>query len=518
GSIEDPQHSVFEFSIDTLSHINNHNDFGVESNIEAAVAASGVVTAAASGMIGGRPGPGSPWTTDSPCPSRGQSPFKGDRCMTLFYPGGQERERRDQEEAEALEKAAAEAFFADADATAGLKTPVKYMASGGAGSGLVVGSRGGMVGTGGGKGTPADGQRGTLCRGGHSKAGRPGGTTTPVATAVMVTSAAKVVAKAVSALEPAMMESELCDHRGSYESSVESDVDAAEPCMADFFARAVVQTEMQGPGVGCTSPCVGVSSAGKTPTSRCKRVAKEVAGDRVEGRGCQAHDKKAVNAETQTIWSIAPWESNHSGSVPAVKMSSEREEWEGSGGVFRPVACRNRSPNAVPGTADVHSSANESRRVLWASPETRKGYSSPNPSRTGRILPSANQVPCGASSVVGYEDFGTPYRGTQYSPPCSPVNLEVRSTPQNCQPSELPIAGERKENSRSSPLPSPFCSPGLSPILDMGRNARGRGCAGPKWEGYSMGIGTSRVESSSPPLLTTVRPLSPILSVGDGSS
>lgn len=126
------QSEAFDFSIDTLSHINNHTDFGTEAPVTAAAAAA---TLGASNC-GDRRG-----ATRGKCDSMD---VDGAWSSGKPLPGNFERDsdlRQEAEEAfDPQDRAAEEAFFADACATAILQTPIKHVLAtgGGAVDGVVV--------------------------------------------------------------------------------------------------------------------------------------------------------------------------------------------------------------------------------------------------------------------------------------------------------------------------------------------------------------------------------------------
>ncbi|CAB1118197.1 unnamed protein product [Ectocarpus sp. CCAP 1310/34] len=114
GSKSAINNEAFDFSIDTLSHINNHTDFGTDAPLTPAPRSA---TAAASPKIGrGAAGQARlPWV-------------KGGETSSAQDAGGGRSKRLVREEEEEEEDAAVEeAFFSDACATASLKTPVKHM-------------------------------------------------------------------------------------------------------------------------------------------------------------------------------------------------------------------------------------------------------------------------------------------------------------------------------------------------------------------------------------------------------
>lgn len=191
------QSDAFEFSIDTLSHINNHTDFGtvVPVTTTAAMASSSATNPAT------RSGRRTPREPGQHSGARGManSPLPG--------------EQRSDEIFDAQGTAAEEAFFADARATASLQTPVKrVLAAAGAVAGVAC--RGGR---------PQDrrGARGTPAE----RAGAPG-------EGSALSRAAQQQAAARSGRgfkEDPMTPGEL------------EEVNGEQLCMADFFAGAAEQ-------------------------------------------------------------------------------------------------------------------------------------------------------------------------------------------------------------------------------------------------------------------------------------
>ncbi|CAM9429460.1 unnamed protein product [Pylaiella littoralis] len=115
------QNEAFDFSIDTLSHINNHTDFGTDA--PGASTAPPAATASTSPIIGrdGKTVRGQrekgrlPWVLVEP-----PAPDAGGRLQGGGQGGAEEI-------FDAKDTAAEEAYFSDAYATASLQTPVKHM-------------------------------------------------------------------------------------------------------------------------------------------------------------------------------------------------------------------------------------------------------------------------------------------------------------------------------------------------------------------------------------------------------
>ena len=105
-------HEAFEFSIDTLSHINNHTNFGIDVAVPSASVAS-------PGM--GR-GDGGGATLRSNSAKRA---LGGKSCLKDDFPSVAAEEIG--EHFDESDTAAEEAFFSDPQATASLQTPVKHM-------------------------------------------------------------------------------------------------------------------------------------------------------------------------------------------------------------------------------------------------------------------------------------------------------------------------------------------------------------------------------------------------------
>ncbi|CAM9395960.1 unnamed protein product, partial [Scytosiphon promiscuus] len=137
------QDEAFDFSIDTLSHINNHTDFGTHAPVAAALPSA---TPAISPKInGGRDGKGYKGQVH-----KSRLPWGVAEPSTLDAGGDSKMDVREDEEAEEAfdekDTAAEEAFFSDACATASLQTPVKHLvAAATAVSGLDVAARRGRA-------------------------------------------------------------------------------------------------------------------------------------------------------------------------------------------------------------------------------------------------------------------------------------------------------------------------------------------------------------------------------------
>lgn len=116
GSKSALHNEAFDFSIDTLSHINNHTDFGTDAPLTPALRSA---TATTSPKISrGAAGQARlPWVTGGGASSVQDT--AGGRSKRLV----REEEEEEEEEGAAVE----EAFFSDVCATASLKTPVKHM-------------------------------------------------------------------------------------------------------------------------------------------------------------------------------------------------------------------------------------------------------------------------------------------------------------------------------------------------------------------------------------------------------
>lgn len=119
------QSEAFDFSIDTLSHINNHTDFGTDAPV-ATAAAPPAATATTSPKIGADGRGGGRWQRESPrLPWVVGAPSALDTGGRLK--GGQEEGGEEDDVFDAKDAAAEEAFFSDACATASLQTPVKHL-------------------------------------------------------------------------------------------------------------------------------------------------------------------------------------------------------------------------------------------------------------------------------------------------------------------------------------------------------------------------------------------------------
>ncbi|CAM9297797.1 unnamed protein product, partial [Sphacelaria rigidula] len=242
----------FDFSIDTLSHINNHTDFGtvVPVTTTAAMASSSVANPATKSGRRTHRDPGQ----HPVAPGLATSPLPG--------------EQRSDEIFDAQGTAAEEAFFADARATASLQTPVKHvLAAGGAVAGVACrGAR------------PQDrrGARGTPAE----RTGAPGeGSTVPRA---------------------AQQQAAARTGRGFKEDTITSgepeELNREQLCMADFFAGAAEQIA-DNPEVseGRGGSPIAADEGGVDPGRRNVAL--------------RAHEAKVgrvgVDAGTQTTWSFS---------------------------------------------------------------------------------------------------------------------------------------------------------------------------------------------------------------------
>lgn len=240
---ESLQSEGFDFSIDTLSHINNHTDFGTEAPVTVTVTANPLTTrnnTSESGRTVSR-------DLDEGSPAR--------KIKTNFV----NREEESDDVFDGPGTAAEEAFFADACATANLQTPVKrVLTSSSSASSAVAGVAVRTM-----RQYDRRGARGT-------PAGRPG----PAAATGSASSAAqeRVAASVVS---------------GQLESS--------QLCMADFFALATRQLDAgveDGGGAGSPTSVSGRTVAERRPSASSPGSEK-------------LRPAAGVDVGTQTTWSFS---------------------------------------------------------------------------------------------------------------------------------------------------------------------------------------------------------------------
>lgn len=298
------QSEAFDFSIETLSHINNHTDFGTDTPTRALLPAAAPATSPNIGLQGkarGKPDRGSqPWEMIASTPSLG---------------GGLEAEEGD-EPFDAKDTALEEAFFGDACATASLQTPVKHVLATAAAYNAGVATRK----------VKLDGRR--SARG--TPAERP-----------------SVESSAPAGARPYVYHNGEQSHhqlrrtpgaRGGvqpFRRSAASEEDAvpdpnrasSDLCMADFFARASAELDKSsGDGSG--------QAWGPTPTAR----GAETPGKRSASfRGSKVENRRSgggVDAETQTAWSFTAHENVRLVSASAPEKTLARASMEGQN-VFR---------------------------------------------------------------------------------------------------------------------------------------------------------------------------------------
>lgn len=258
GGDKSMQSEGFDFSIDTLSHINNHTDFGTEAPVTATVAEASSMAANAASGSGSKRTIRHPRGPESSARGLATSPLAGEQgCDEVFDAQG---------------TAAEEAFFADACATASLKTPVKHvLATGGggvAGGGAVPGvavRRARQQDRRGARGTPAE---------------RPGapadGATSRTAQRAATATSARNGKRNTASRESQGLEGE-------------------DLCMADLFARATRQLEdsaEEGGGRGLPVAASGGAAAGRNAALYASPRSEKA---RPVG----------VNIGTQTTWSFS---------------------------------------------------------------------------------------------------------------------------------------------------------------------------------------------------------------------
>ncbi|CAM9300198.1 unnamed protein product [Ectocarpus sp. 12 AP-2014] len=269
---------AFDFSIDTLSHINNHTDFGTDAPLTPALRSA---IAAASPKIGlGAAGQARlPWVT-------------GGGASSAQDAGGGRSKRLVREEEEEEDAAVEEAFFSDACATASLKTPVKHMLATAA-SDLGVAVR---------RGKPPD-----IGKAASSAATAPTRRKPPAPSCFKVEQQQESSSRRRSGAggrPPRGRESPLPDPQ------------SPELCMADVFARASAELDGDGGGVeeedrSCLpTECGAVISAG----------AATVAVDPSKGERGSA----GVDAGCQTSWSFSARDEIRFVSIPAKPPLSTR--------------------------------------------------------------------------------------------------------------------------------------------------------------------------------------------------
>ncbi|CAM9389821.1 unnamed protein product, partial [Hapterophycus canaliculatus] len=278
---------AFDFSIDTLSHINNHTDFGTHAPVDSALPTA---TPAISPKIGGgwdgkeykgQLQKARPWAMSDPSALDAGGPSK--TVVRVEEEGAEEA-------FDEKDTAAEEAFFSDACATASLQTPVKHLvAAATAASGLGVAARRGRPGT----ETPTPGRK-----------------------------------PAAPFFKAEQRESGDVDHppagrllhsRGSLRSGVgraSSGSQAQSPglCMADFFARASAELDGQNPRVDGGG---GQGGRGGLPVTRGTAAVEESRGAAVSPSEGKGRERSAgVDASCQTDWSFSAADEVRFVSVP----------------------------------------------------------------------------------------------------------------------------------------------------------------------------------------------------------
>ncbi|CAM9347714.1 unnamed protein product [Ectocarpus sp. 4 AP-2014] len=278
GSKSVINNEAFDFSIDTLSHINNHTDFGTDAPLTPALRSA---TAATSPKIGrGAAGQARlPWVTREGASSAQDA-------------GGGRSKRLVRQEEEEEDAAVEEAFFSDACATASLKTPVKHMLANAASDlGVVV------------------------------RRGRRPDTGNAASSAATAPTRRKPPAPSCFKVE---QQQESSSHRRSGaggrpprgRESPLPDPQSPELCMADVFARASAELDGDGGGVeeedrSCLpTECGAVVSAGVAT----------VAADPSKGE----KGSVGVDAGCQTSWSFSARDEIRFVSIPAKPPLSTR--------------------------------------------------------------------------------------------------------------------------------------------------------------------------------------------------
>lgn len=280
------QDEAFDFSIDTLSHINNHTDFGTHAPVT--TAALPTATPAISPKIdGGRDGKGyrggQPQKARLPWVIAGvTATHAGDPSKTVL------REEEDVEEAfDEKDTAAEEAFFSDACATASLQTPVKHLvaAAAAAVSGLGIAGRRGRNDA----ETPA-----------RRKPSTP-------------------LFKAEQSADVGLSVGGRLHSRGSLQSeraSLDSQAQSPALCMADFFARASAELEGEGfKGDGGDEENRGREGLPVTCGTTVVEESRSIAVFESAGEGRER--SVGVDASCQTDWTFSAHDEIRFVSVPA---------------------------------------------------------------------------------------------------------------------------------------------------------------------------------------------------------
>ncbi|CAM9192984.1 unnamed protein product [Ectocarpus fasciculatus] len=280
GSKSALHNEAFDFSIDTLSHINNHTDFGTDAPLTPALRSA---TATTSPKISrGAAGQARlPWAAGGGA-SSAQDAASGGRSKRLV------REEEEEEDA-----AVEEAFFSDACATASLKTPVKHMLATAA-SDLGVAVR----------------------RGRRPDTGKAAPSSSAAAAAAATAAPTRRMPPAPSCCKGEQQQERSSSRRRSgaggrpprgRESPLPPDPHSPELCMADVFARASAELDRDDGGVEEDRSCLPIE-CGAVVSASAATVADPPKGER---------GSVGVDAGCQTSWSFSARDEIRFVSIPS---------------------------------------------------------------------------------------------------------------------------------------------------------------------------------------------------------
>ena len=290
------QSEAFDFSIDTLSHINNHTDFGTDAPVT--TTAPPAATAATSPKIGRGGGRGRGLRGKPSClpwvPGYSSAPGTGGRSKDGEDEEEEEEEEDGEEVFDAKDAAAEEAFFSDACATASLQTPVKHLlATAASGPGFARRKKtGAQASTPARRRPPVRSVNGENKQRGHRSAAEA----------------------SFTGRTPRDRESfRSCGDRALSLSDPQSPGQSPGLCMADFFARASAEAESEVKDDG---------GGGRVPAERGPAAAESrsraAAFPQTEGKEARRQRSAAVvtDAGCQTTWSFSAHDEVRFVSIP----------------------------------------------------------------------------------------------------------------------------------------------------------------------------------------------------------
>lgn len=304
------QDEAFEFSIDTLSHINNHTNFGIGLPIPSTTAAKAAIWP----QVGRGRSSGS--TLRARAAQRAPVEASGSKSGD---PSGATEET--EEAFDDVDSAAEEAFFADARATASLQTPVKHVVST-AGSAAAVAVRKARLNC---RSACGSSVERPFVEGAQPRESEP----------VQSSTSERRNHNAIDALgcEIASPSNSCEDESGG--------VEQEELCMADFFVRASAvldsRTDRGSDERARTSVCGG------TVTGTSEIAPKTMA---LRSPSCDEVCSIGVDVETQTTWSFAAHEQvRFVSSSDRMLMADGKDSFQGSGIESRDTSSRSSDPS-----------------------------------------------------------------------------------------------------------------------------------------------------------------------------